>query len=41
MQISHVCMHAIIKERYFFPKKRNVFLGRVLDIGYWVRVIGC
>lgn len=41
MQISHVCMHAIIKERYFFPKKWNVFLGWVLDIWYWVRVIGC
>ena len=25
MQISHVRMHAIIKERYVFPKKRNVF----------------
>ena len=25
MQISHVRMHAIIKERYIFPKKRNVF----------------
>ena len=23
MQISHVRMHAIIKERYFFPKKRD------------------
>lgn len=31
MQISHVCMHAIIKERYFFPKKWNVFWG-----GYWI-----
>lgn len=32
MQISHVCVHAIIKERYFFPKKWNVFfLG-----GYWI-----
>ena len=35
MQISHVCMHAIIKERYFFPKKWNVFLG-----GYWIFGIG-
>ena len=30
MQISRVCIHAIIKERYFFLKKRNVFLS----IGY-------
>ncbi len=25
MQISRVCTHAIIKERYIFPKKRDVF----------------
>ena len=25
MQISRACTHAIIKERYVFPKKRNVF----------------
>ena len=44
MQISHVCIHAIIKERHFFPKKRNVlYLGIgywVLDIGYWILGIG-
>ena len=44
MQIYRVCMHAIIKERYFFPKKWNVFLGAgmgywVLDMGY--RVLNC
>lgn len=27
MQISHVRMHAIIKERYIFPKKRNVLVS--------------
>ena len=42
MQIYRVCMHAIIKERYFFPKKWNVFL----DIEYWIwdmgyRVLNC
>lgn len=34
MQISHVRMLAIIKERYFFPKKWNFFLYRVSVIGY-------
>ena len=29
MQISHVRMHAIIKERYFFPKKRNVLVSGI------------
>ena len=33
MQISHVRMHAIIKERYVFPKKRNVFGFRLLASG--------
>jgi hypothetical protein len=39
-------MHAIIKERYLFPKKRDVLdIGyRILDalraIGYWVLGIG-
>lgn len=37
MQISHVCMHAIIKERYFFPKKRNVLVS---GIGSQVSGIG-
>lgn len=27
MQISHVRMHAIIKERYIFPKKWNVLVS--------------
>ena len=27
MQISHVRMHAIIKERYFFPKKWNILVS--------------
>lgn len=35
MQISHVRMHAIIKERYVFPKKRNVFGFRLLASGVW------
>ena len=44
MQIYRVCMHAIIKERYFFPKKWNVFFGA--GMGYWVldmdyRVLNC
>lgn len=38
MQISHVRMHAIIKERYFFPKKRNVLVS---GIGCQVSGIGC
>ena len=29
MQISHVRMHAIIKERYIFPKKRNVLVSGI------------
>ena len=29
MQISHVRMHAIIKERYFFPKKWNVLVSGI------------
>mgnify|MGYP003532089967 CR=1 FL=1 len=37
MQISHVCMHAIIKERYIFPKKRNVLVS---GIGNQVSGIG-
>jgi hypothetical protein len=42
MQIYRVCMHAIINERHFFLKKRNVLgIGyRVLDTGYRVWVIG-
>ena len=35
MQISHVRMHAIIKERYVFPKKRNVFGYRLPVSGGW------
>lgn len=37
MQISHVRMHAIIKERYIFPKKRNVLVS---GIGNQVSGIG-
>ena len=37
MQISHVRMHAIIKERYIFPKKRNVLVS---GIGSQVSGIG-
>jgi hypothetical protein len=33
MQISRACTHAIIKERYVFPKKRNVFL--LPASGFW------
>ena len=29
MQISHVRMHAIIKERYIFPKKWNVLVSEL------------
>lgn len=29
MQISHVRMHAIIKERYIFPKKWNVLVSGI------------
>ncbi len=29
MQISHVRMHAIIKERYIFPKKRDVLVSGI------------
>lgn len=37
MQISHVRMHAIIKERYIFPKKWNVLVS---GIGSQVSGIG-
>lgn len=29
MQISHVRIHAIIKERYIFPKKWNVLVSGI------------
>ena len=32
MQISRVCTHAIIKERYIFPKKRDVFWCRASGV---------
>lgn len=37
MQISRVRMHAIIKERYVFPKKRNVLVS---GVGSWVSESG-
>ena len=42
MQIYRVCMHAIINERYFFLKKRNVLgIGyRISGIGYWISGMG-